>query len=1158
MKPFLNKFLNIFTFRRHAAFLATLGAVFVFGFLILPVHSAYASPTVAELVGGALSFIFSIIFAVLGWILSSLLGALVSIAEYNKIVNQDTVIKTWGVVRDIVNMFFIFAMLLIAFSTILRYQQYEVKKLLPKLVLYAVLVNFSLTICGLFIDLAQVFTLTFVNAFADGAINNFATVTQLFNYSNLSTSDVQISTFTVIGGYMLAFVLLLVTLVTIGAMFLILLVRIAYLWILSILSPFAFVLPIIPGGQSYATQWWTMFSKQVITGPLLAFFIWLSLSILTQTGNIGNEILNKSLSEATGAMKTATVTGLPELVPGVPTSQADFLINYVIAIAMMFIGLMLTSQMGGAAGKIAGAASSKMQSYGTTAAKWTGRRVGVWGAVGAMTGGLGLMGGAIGGAAAGMGARTAGGWMLRNIPGLRNSLPGRWAQDRYDQRQRKSQQNRQRTMEKMGMGDRTFERISDWGQRLNLPAAPGTSMLRRAGKAAWSVPLSILTGGAISRTTFGAANRATQTRRNARADANIAATTGAGVRNGTTAFVHGTQISPAGGWYTNNGLPERRFHSLGFTNNDSAYLYRHGLNQANGVPDDVRQAMLNAMTQYVTEQTTRGGGGTVNQHIQDILNDNASGAIDSGPLAPEPNLRNAFMTGIDANKMQRTITERERLGLNNVSSEDLVKTSEAAKIDRDFAVRQKTPAREAVLERMRQGESPDDIINSVKNYEEKVAKGEYYNGERVNDVQRQQEAYEKWEKGGDVNKMTGIGGSEREVSKGRGATLAVNFEDETLKELDLQGAGGAYISGDNKKQAADALAEYLYKQLNIENSKKESGQQQSDEEITKEVEQFQQMLQQAKGVSLINKAQTGIGADERSLHEKFHRNLNDVDQEQMMGAWNAIPEEERRNTEERIRGTVKGGKDMPMEEVVEEYLVEGLTNATGRGRGDTKLDQKTLDQFEQMGVVRKMEQKTATGEMRTIYRPTKEAPEEKTELEREWKDEAQAKPHTLTEKAAQEEGVEIEEKSEGKIEKKDAAPPEEEKKEEKTAQAAPAYSAAEIKTIPQVQSVVKQVMEESAKGMMDPLFFRKMSTIFNKAIGTLSGAQAGQANRLLKSMGGLKEASEHTQSDNPLIRESAKQEYNIKLEEFKNEYYNAVGEDPASEDEIKDAIGDLK
>ena len=364
MKPFLNNFLNIFHFRRQTVFFAVLGAVFVLSLLIFPYHSAHADWTVASLVGGALSYIFGLVFAVLGWVLSSLIGALVSIAEYNKIISQPTVKAAWATVRDIVNMFFIFAMLLIAFSTILRYQQYEVKKMLPKLVLYAVLVNFSLTICGLFIDIAQVFTLTFVNAFADGAINNFTTVTRLFTYSELK--DVDISTLTVLGGYIMALVLLVVTLVTIGAMFLILLARIAYLWILSILSPFAFVLPIIPGGQTYASQWWTMFSKQVITAPLLAFFIWLSLSILGGTQNIGNEILNKSLSEATGAMKTATVTGLPvDTITGVQTTQADFLINYIIAIAMMFIGLMLTSQMGGAAGKIAGGASNWMQKSGT-------------------------------------------------------------------------------------------------------------------------------------------------------------------------------------------------------------------------------------------------------------------------------------------------------------------------------------------------------------------------------------------------------------------------------------------------------------------------------------------------------------------------------------------------------------------------------------------------------------------------------------------------------------------------------------------------------------------------------------------------------------------------------------------------------------------------
>src|SRR3989344_4204484 len=103
-----------------------------------------------------------------------------------------------------------------------------------------------------------------------------------------------------------------------------------------------------------------MFSKQVITGPLLVFFILLALSVLAGTGDISKDILNKtSTTDQIGVINDTTIT------TGLITNQADFLINYIIAIAMLFVGLMLTSQMGGAAGKIAGAASNWMQRSGT-------------------------------------------------------------------------------------------------------------------------------------------------------------------------------------------------------------------------------------------------------------------------------------------------------------------------------------------------------------------------------------------------------------------------------------------------------------------------------------------------------------------------------------------------------------------------------------------------------------------------------------------------------------------------------------------------------------------------------------------------------------------------------------------------------------------------
>ena len=371
MKLFLNNFFNFLHFRRQTVFFAVLGAVFVFGALILfTPHYAHAE-FVEEYVVPAVGAILGMFFFFLGKLLTAIIAILMGIAQYNNIISNDVVRTTWATMRDFVNMFFVFALLLIAFSTILRIRQYEVKQLLPKLVLYAVLVNFSLTICGLFIDIAQVVMMTFVNAFKDDAINNFASMTGLLDLGQLSMEQGTADWKEVIGGYFLSLMLMVVAIVAIGAMTLILVVRILMLWILSILSPFAFVLPVIPGGQKYAGQWWSQFSNYVVSGPLLAFFIWLALTIYSQNTQIGFELVDKG-----GVQIVQTKVG-----------NSSFIVTFFISIGMLFAGLMLTSQLGGAMGKIAGGASNWMQRSGTglitgrigpTPMRWARERYGAW------------------------------------------------------------------------------------------------------------------------------------------------------------------------------------------------------------------------------------------------------------------------------------------------------------------------------------------------------------------------------------------------------------------------------------------------------------------------------------------------------------------------------------------------------------------------------------------------------------------------------------------------------------------------------------------------------------------------------------------------------------------------------------------------------------
>ncbi|HLC99857.1 MAG TPA: hypothetical protein VJC11_02755, partial [Patescibacteria group bacterium] len=344
---FYASFLNLRPQHRKIAMI--FGVVFVSGALFLAFHPHASAEIGKDVIAPAVGYLLTIVFSLLGKLLTAIIDMLIKVAQYNNIIDQPTVQSTWVLMKDFVNMFFVFGLLLIAFSTILHLQDYEAKRRLPKFIFYAVLVNFSITICGLFIDIGQIIMLTFVNAFKGDALNNLTSMTGLLEYGNLQLGEGTVTAQEVIGGYILAIVFMVVAIAAIGAMLVMLIVRILFLWILVILSPFAFVLPAIPRAEKYAGQWWDMFSKQVMTGPLLAFFIWLALTVVGNNTDLGTSIVGPN-----GVEIVQTKAG-----------GSGFFINFLIAIGMLFAGLMLTSQMGGAAGKIAGSVSGKLQSMGT-------------------------------------------------------------------------------------------------------------------------------------------------------------------------------------------------------------------------------------------------------------------------------------------------------------------------------------------------------------------------------------------------------------------------------------------------------------------------------------------------------------------------------------------------------------------------------------------------------------------------------------------------------------------------------------------------------------------------------------------------------------------------------------------------------------------------
>ncbi|PIR92539.1 hypothetical protein COU01_01115 [Candidatus Falkowbacteria bacterium CG10_big_fil_rev_8_21_14_0_10_44_15] len=296
-----------------------------------------------------------------GLLLNLMISVLVSIASYNDFIKVDAVVKGWVIVRDLCNMFFVLMLLTIAFATILRIESYQVKKALPKLIIAAVLINFSRTIFGLIIDFGQVAMLTFVNSFA-GSPSQFVEIFQIKQYLSISPQDTTtqvVGTLATLGAIVAGLAAMLITLVLVIVMTAILLMRVIMLWVYTILSPFVFLGSAFPAAQKYTSQIWGDFTKQVIVGPMLAFFIWLALNTATTSSN---QIIANS-KEITSSFQSQTGVAEQQVCAGINALFCEKnLQRFLITIALLIGGLMVTQQMGGFAGQMAGKGMGWIQS----------------------------------------------------------------------------------------------------------------------------------------------------------------------------------------------------------------------------------------------------------------------------------------------------------------------------------------------------------------------------------------------------------------------------------------------------------------------------------------------------------------------------------------------------------------------------------------------------------------------------------------------------------------------------------------------------------------------------------------------------------------------------------------------------------------------------
>jgi len=399
MPNWFSRLQKFFTPRRRWVSLV-IALVIVVGILGVG-HFAWGAPKAIEWIFQMLFVITVSLVSLIGKLLVAIISILIAVCKYNGFINASAVSVGWVVCRDICNLFFVLILLYNAFSLVLGGLGYAAKtdpmKNVIKIIIAAIVINFSKLICGLLIDVAQVFMMIFVSAFKDSLAGNFANALGLQNMlqnSNVTATGAEGDTGfgPIFLAAVLAGVALIIATIVVAIMTIILLGRILILWFLIILSPFAWLASIapVPQVQSFNGTWWKKFTSQVIVGPLMAFFLWLSLTIMANNAKL-SETLNDSSGKKVEISKVedsyTTTDAQKELKnPNKLTAaisafgEWDNLLSFGIAIALLVLSLTQAQQMGVMGGKIAGDWAKKIQDKPQEWAKgFYGRRIDVGG-----------------------------------------------------------------------------------------------------------------------------------------------------------------------------------------------------------------------------------------------------------------------------------------------------------------------------------------------------------------------------------------------------------------------------------------------------------------------------------------------------------------------------------------------------------------------------------------------------------------------------------------------------------------------------------------------------------------------------------------------------------------------------------------------------------
>jgi hypothetical protein len=300
------------------------------GFLGTGIASGTITGCAAQLIYYVLFIPTSYIFALTGQFFDFTFGYSVNADSYR----SQFVVQGWGIVRDFVNMFFIFVLLYIAFATILdvKIGGHNAKQMIINVVIIGLLINFSLFATQIIIDTSNILARVFYNSDAikitqkgancttdtsgsgcvdlgqgtsvgkNGEISLSAAIVNKVNPQNLIINSRNVNDIENKGGKdtadggasfgagafilvtLLAIAVNIVGIIVFISVGMIFVARVIGLWLAMIFVPFAFFSYTVPAMQNFGMvgwkKWWPETLKLAFLAPVFIFFLYLIIQFL--------------------------------------------------------------------------------------------------------------------------------------------------------------------------------------------------------------------------------------------------------------------------------------------------------------------------------------------------------------------------------------------------------------------------------------------------------------------------------------------------------------------------------------------------------------------------------------------------------------------------------------------------------------------------------------------------------------------------------------------------------------------------------------------------------------------------------------------------------------------------------------------------------------